>query len=400
MVSNNSNISLSWRNLTIEQRLKHLKTALALSDSDLQHINKDSSLPVSLLETFIENALGSFPLPLGLATNFLINDEDYLLPFAVEESSVIAAASYGAKLARSGGGFKTSSTDPIMTGEVQIRFSDSLPKKAFQEYLNKLEKKNSDILKIIDQTHPNLVKRGGGARKVWSKYISDIHSIILYLNIDVRDAMGANIVNTACEKVGKFIAALFKDACLGLKILTNLTEFRMAKAFCSIPISSLATELLTGEEVATNIEHAYLFAKYDIYRAATHNKGIMNGIDPLVISTGNDWRAVEAGAHSYAARKGHYEPLSMWKRNVSGYLEGSLELPLAVGVVGGVTKLHPTAQTVLKILKNPSAQKLSEIICAAGLAQNLSALKSLATDGIQKGHMRLHQKNLDLLKKK
>ena len=310
---------------------------------------------------------------------------------AVEESSVLAAASHGAKLARSCYGFKTSSTEPIMTGQIQI-----FPKEKM-DYDGILEKEKESLIEYANLGHDRLIARGGGAKNLSWRYFEEINSLVLYLDIHTGDAMGANIVNTMCEKVSTLLPKMI-PCDVGLRILTNLNDKRVAKASCEISPEAFNSKEFRGEEVVDRIEQAYLFAFHDVYRGTTHNKGVMNGIDPIVIATVNDWRAVEGGCHAYCCRSGVYQPMTQWFRNKNGNLEGHIELPIAVGTVGGVTKLHPTAQTALKILGNPSAQGLAEIICAVGLAQNLSALRALASEGIQRGHMSLHKGNLTMQK--
>ena len=334
--------------------------------------------------------MGTFAIPLGVATNFLINNRDVLVPMAVEESSVLAAASHGAKLVRAGGGFKTSASRPVMTGQVQLFLKRSCD---FNQILS-LHKE--DILALANRGQDSLLSRGGGAIDLDWHHIPEIQSLVLHLYIDTRDAMGANIVNTMCERVSTLMPALLPCE-IGLRILSNLTDRRLARAECLIPAQAFNSPEFNGSDVVDRIEKAYLFGYYDVYRATTNNKGIMNGIDPVLIATGNDWRAVEAGAHAWAARDGHYRPLAVWKKTLHGDLHGTIEMPMAVGVVGGVTKLHPTAQASLRLMGNPDASTLAQIVVATGLAQNLSALRALASEGIQRGHMGLHQKNLDLL---
>lgn len=375
--------------LPIGERRNAVSRFASLESFDGSALGSFGALTPELTDVFIENAVGTYALPLGIATNFRINDQDILVPMAVEETSVLAAASHGAKLARQGGGFVTSSTAPIMTGQIQI-----FPKEDVDFDTLLLDKKR-EILDYANEGQERLIARGGGARDLTWRYIPEIKSIVLYLDVDTQDAMGANIVNTLCEKVSSLVASYF-ECDVGLRILTNLTDKRLARAQCTVPAKAFNSKEFQGEHVVERIEQAYLFARYDVYRASTHNKGVMNGIDPVVIATGNDWRAVEAGAHAYCCREGVYRPMTIWKKNADGDLEGSIELPMAVGTVGGVTKLHPTAQAALKLLGNPSAQALAEIICAVGLAQNLSALRALASEGIQRGHMSLHQRNLQM----
>jgi hydroxymethylglutaryl-CoA reductase len=376
--------------LSIGERLSVVTRAAGLSEADRHHIGQFGSLNGELTDVFIENAVGAFALPLGVATNFLINGSDVLVPMAVEESSVLAAASHGAKLARVGGGFKTSATAPIMTGQIQLFLTRSCDFEAI------LRSRKDELIAFANRGHDSLLARGGGAKDLDWHLIPEMNSLVIHLYIDTRDAMGANIVNTMCERVSVLMPEIL-PCDIGLRILTNLTEKRLAKAECLIPASAFDSPEFNGEEVVDRIEKAYLFAYYDVHRATTNNKGIMNGIDPVLIATGNDWRAIEAGAHAYACRDGRYRPLATWRKTLHGDLHGCLEIPMAVGVVGGVTKLHPTAQANLKLMGSPDAAALAQVVVATGLAQNLSALRALASEGIQRGHMSLHQKNLDLL---
>lgn len=377
--------------LAVSDRQEAVRQFSNLEDDECRALGDFGALTPELTDVFIENGVGAFSLPLGVATNFQINGRDILVPMAVEETSVLAAASHGAKLARAGGGFSTSSTDPVMTGQIQI-----FPRK-MMDFDQILLGKKDEILDYANRSQPRLQARGGGAKSLNWRYISEINSLVLYLDVDTRDAMGANIVNTMAERVSDLLPKLIPCE-VGLRILTNLCDKRLARASCLVPKEALHSKEFEGPEVVEGIEKAYLFACHDVYRAATHNKGVMNGIDPVVIATGNDWRAVEAGAHAYCCRTGVYKPMTHWSQNESGDLEGQLELPLSVGTVGGVTKLHPSAQAALKVLGNPSSRGLAEIICAVGLAQNLSALRALASEGIQKGHMGLHQKNLAMIR--
>lgn len=348
-----------------------------------------STLNAELVNVFIENGIGTMALPLGVATNFHINGRDVLVPMAVEETSVLAAASHGAKLARLGGGFITSSTAPIGTGQIQLYPLKDL------DYDKILTEHTEELIAHAHDGQQRLLARGGGVRDIRWRFIDAISSLVIYVDIDTRDAMGANLINTICEKLSKRIAELIPCE-MGLRILTNLCDKRMARARCRVPKEALSNQEFSGPEVVERIVNAYLFAAHDVYRATTHNKGVMNGIDPVVIATGNDWRAVEAGAHAYSCRSGVYQPMTHWSKNAEGDLEGEIELPMAVGTVGGVTTLHPTAQAALKLLGSPNAQALAEIIVSVGLAQNLSALRALASEGIQRGHMSLHEGNLRL----
>jgi len=336
----------------------------------------------------IENVIGVFPIPLGVAVNFLINGRDYLIPMAIEEPSVVAAASYGAKMAREGGGIFTSSTEPIMIGQIQsVGIKDP-----YRAKMSILEAKD-EILKKANEQDPILVSLGGGAKDLRVKVIDTMVGpmVITELLVDCRDAMGANAVNTMAEAVAPLIERITKGR-VYLRIISNLATMRLARAWAVIP-----KEAVGGEDVVDGIVNAYAFAAADPYRAATHNKGILNGVIAVVIATGNDHRAVEAGAHAYAAISGRYLPLSVWEKNEDGDLVGSLEMPIPVGIVGGATKVHPIAKIALKILGVKSARELSEIMAAVGLVQNLAALRALAHEGIQRGHMSLHARNIAIM---
>ncbi len=376
--------------LPISERVKVAQAFATLHDSDADHLSRFGALTPELTEVFIENAIGTFALPLGIATNFRVNGTDVLVPMAVEETSVLAAASHGAKLARAGGGFQATSTDPIMTGQIQLILKD------IPDYDAILTDRSEDLIAYANRGHDRLVARGGGAKDLTWRFIAPIRSLVVHIHINTCDAMGANIVNTMCEKLSTVLIELF-ECDMGLRILTNLTDRRLTRVTCTVPAKAFESPEFEGDQVVDRIVMAYEFAAHDIYRAATNNKGVMNGIDPVLIATGNDWRAVEAGAHAFASRDGSYKPLATWTKSLTGELLGCLELPMAVGTVGGVTKLHPTARAALRLLGSPDARVLGEIVTAVGLAQNLSALRALASEGIQRGHMSLHKRNLDLL---
>jgi hydroxymethylglutaryl-CoA reductase len=339
----------------------------------------------------IENVVGTHALPLGIAVNFLINGQDYLVPMAIEEPSVVAGASFAARLVRDGGGFTTSSDEPVMIGQIQV-----LDVADPQAARSRLLAQKSRLLQLADQTDPLLVSLGGGARDLIARIVEDSAvgpMLVLHLLFDCRDAMGANAVNTACEALAPEVENITGGRVV-LRILSNLADRRLARAKCVIPADALAFESFTGQMVAKRILEAYVLAANDPYRAATHNKGIMNGIDAVAVATGQDWRAVEAGAHAYAARSGRYTSLSHWSVDTDGDLTGTLELPLAVGIVGGASRVHPTARVALNILGVTTAQELAEVMAAVGLAQNLAALRALATEGIQRGHMGLHARQV------
>jgi hydroxymethylglutaryl-CoA reductase len=378
-------------NLSVNERADTVAQWADLSSEEQAVLTGEAPFDPALADKFIENVVGVFGLPLGIAANFLVNGREVLVPMVIEEPSVVAAASYMAKLARAGGGFRTSSTPPEMIGQIQVL---SLPDlEAAQAAILAQRDELLDIAACCDKV---VVDLGGGPRDIEVRILPDTTAgpmLIVHLIYDCRDAMGANMVNTACESLAGPLERITGGR-VGLRILSNLADRRLARAECIIPADSLAFDDFTGEEVVKGIVEAYAFAAADPYRAATHNKGIMNGIDPVIIATGNDWRAIEAGAHAYAARTGRYTSLSTWQKDADGSLIGTLELPMAVGIVGGATRAHPTAQVALKILGVQSASELAEIAAAVGLAQNLGALRALATEGIQKGHMALHARQI------
>lgn len=369
----------------MEKRLKFVKDFAGLTDEEVKTINNTGALKFEQVDRMIENVVGTIPVPLGIAVNFLINGKDYLIPMAIEEPSVVAAASYMAKLVRNNGGFHTNSTLPLMIGQIQLVDIED-PFAAKMRILSKKE----EILKLCNEQDPLLVKFGGGARDIDVRIIDTIKGqmIVIHLIVDVRDAMGANAVNTMAEASAPLIERITGGR-VHLKIISNLAVHRLARAWCIVKKDAIG-----GEDVVDGIIWAYAFAAADPYRAATHNKGIMNGITAAVLATGNDTRAVEAGAHAYAAHTGKYTSLTKWEKNKDGDLVGSIELPMAVGLIGGATKVHPTAQVNIKILGVKSASELGEVMAAVGLAQNLAALRALTTEGIQKGHMGLHARNI------
>ncbi len=371
--------------LTPKQRIKFVKDFADLSDEEVKLLHSTGSLKLELADRMIENVVGTFPLPVGIAMNFLINGRDYLIPMAIEEPSVVAAATYAAKMARKKGGFFTSSTDPIMIGQIQtVDVRDPFAAKI------KILTSKKEILQKANEQDPMLVSVGGGAKDLEVKVINTKTGdmVITELHVDCRDAMGANAVNTMAEAVAPLIERITGGR-VYLRIISNLAVKRLARAYAVI-----AKEEVGGEEVVDGIVEAYNFAASDPFRAATHNKGILNGIIGVVIATGNDHRAIEAGAHAYAARNGHYGALSVWEKNKDGDLVGSLELPMAVGLIGGATKVHPVAKVILKILGVKTANELGEVMATVGLAQNLGALRALAHEGIQRGHMSLHARNV------
>ena len=374
--------------LSLDERIKLVKEFAGLTDEDVELLRAPGALNLDLAERMIENVVGTFPVPLGIAVNFLINSRDYLIPMAIEEPSVVAAASYAAKMARSKGGFFTSSTEPIMIGQIQtVKVKD--PDKARLAILDTKE----EILKKANEQDPVLVSAGGGAKDLRAKVIETPRGpmVIAELLVDCRDAMGANAVNTMAEAVAPIVERVTKGRVF-LRIISNLATERLARAWTVVD-----KEAVGGEEVVEGILEAYAFATANPYRAVTHNKGILNGVIGVVVATCNDHRAVEAGAHAYAARTGHYSPLSVWEKNEDGNLVGSIELPVAVGTIGGATRTHPIARIALKILGVKSARELGEVLAAVGLAQNLGALRALAHEGLQRGHMSLHARNIAIM---
>jgi len=350
-----------------------------------------SDLSIDEADHMIENVVGRYTLPFAVATNFLINQTDYLIPMVVEEPSVVAAASNAAKMFREGGGFKTSSDSPVMIGQIQVLDIPNV-----DDALQNLAVHKERLITKANEIGGSIVKRGGGVRDLAFRIIPETSvglMLIIHVMIDTRDAMGANAINSVVEYIAPDVAELTHGR-IHLKILSNLADQRKARAEGIVPAHVLTTDSSSGEDVVNAILEAAVFAEVDPYRATTHNKGVMNGIDPVVIATGNDWRAVEAASHAFVARSGSYGSMTQWRKTENGDLHGSIELPMAVGIVGGATRVHPMAQLALKILGVQSAQELAEVIVTVGLAQNFAAMRALATEGIQKGHMRLHAKQL------
>jgi len=354
-------------------------------------------LTLDQADKMVENVVSTYALPLGIATNFVVNGRDVLAPMVIEEPSVVAGASYAAKLARAGGGFHVETTESLMIGQMQVLDVPDLAVAAASVQAGKQR-----LLDLANSADPVIVSLHGGARDIEVRTIAESPvgpMLVVHLIYDCRDAMGANMVNTACEALAPLIEEMTGGR-VNLRILSNLADRRLARARCVVPARELATDALDGDEVAHRIVEAYALAAVDPYRAATHNKGIMNGIDAVVMATGNDWRAIEAGAHAYAARDGAYRSLSTWTyvpgdgAGQGGALVGTLEVPMAVGIVGGATRVHPLARFALQLMGVKSARELAEIIAAVGLAQNLAAIRALATEGIQKGHMALHARQV------
>ena len=381
------------RKLSPQKRLEAINAAFD-GNSDILNVMKgEGSLPLGIADGMIENVIGRFELPLGIATNFQINGKDYLIPMAVEEPSVVAAASYMAKLARSSGGFEAYSDRPIMRAQIQIMGIQDL-----QTAKERILEHKSELINSANEKDSTLVSLGGGCDDIEFHLFEDTPSgpmLILHLLVDVRDAMGANTVNTMAEYIAPQVEKISQGQ-VRLRILSNLADKRLATASVKIASSQFETPDYNGNEVIKGILEAASFAAVDPYRAATHNKGIMNGIDPVVVATGNDWRAIEAGAHAYAAITGHYKSLTHWFSPNECELVGKITIPMAVGLIGGATKTHPTARAALALLGVKSSMELAQVIAAVGLAQNLAALRALATEGIQRGHMTLHARNIAL----
>lgn len=368
-----------------ESRFLKLLEFSGLPAEQLQPLQGTDARMASIADRMIENAVGTFAIPLGVAANFLVNGIDYLVPMATEEPSVVAAASNAALIAREKGGFRTSSTDPVMIAQVQI-LDVADPHGA---RLRLLEARD-ELIALANEQDPLLVQLGGGARGIEVRLVEsgDFRSVVLHLQVDVRDAMGANAVNTMAEALAPRIAAIARGRSL-LRILSNKADLRLVRARAVFD-----AEKLGGPAVVDGIVDASRFAAADPYRAATHNKGIMNGISAVVLVTGNDTRAIEAGAHCHACRDGRYTSLSHFEKDADGNLVGTIEVPLALGLVGGATKTHPAAQAAVKLLAVKSAVQLAEVTASVGLAQNMAALRALATEGIQRGHMSLHARNV------
>ncbi|MCY4464396.1 MAG: hydroxymethylglutaryl-CoA reductase, degradative [Chloroflexi bacterium] len=378
--------------LPLAQRQATVADGAGLNQAEMRTLAA-GGLSLEQAEQLIENVIGRFSLPFAVATNFTINNRDYLVPMVIEEPSVVAACSFAAKLFREAGGFQTGSDEPVMIGQIQLLDLDNLSAAE-----DKLRARQAEILAEANAQAGSIQARGGGAigldfRHFPGTPVGDM--LVLHLLFDTRDAMGANAINSALEHIAPLVERI-SGGRVNLRILSNLSDRRMAFARGTIRAEALGTESATGAEVVSGIIEAGVFAECDPYRAATHNKGIMNGIDALLLVTGNDWRAVEAGAHAYAARDGRYTSLTRWWQDDVGDLHGEIALPLALGIVGGATRAHPAAKIALQLLGIESARELAEVAAAVGLAQNFAALRALATDGIQRGHMRMHARQLAL----
>jgi hydroxymethylglutaryl-CoA reductase len=377
-----------FRSMNQEERLDHIKKKTNLDDKEIALFSNTSIFNFNQINKMIENAIGIFQIPLGIANNFVINDKEYLIPMAIEEPSVIAAASNAAKIAKEAGGFKAKADKSIMIGQIQLVFFnnnnlniDELKKTIIENKfeLIKLANTRSKSAKCVDIR----------IKQLDDKSINNLGPmIIIEIFVDTKDAMGANVVNTMCEVIAPKIESLTNGQVI-LKILSNYATKRLVRCKGVFP-----KVLIGGDRVLKRILYAYAFAYSDVYRAVTHNKGIMNGIDGVAIATGQDFRAIESGCHAYACRDGQYRSLTKWYENSDGDLVGEIEIPLAVGIVGGITNVHPLVKTCIKILGITSSQELAMIIASVGLAQNFSAIRALSDEGIQKGHMKLHSKNI------
>ncbi|MGB9728136.1 MAG: hydroxymethylglutaryl-CoA reductase, degradative [Nitrososphaeria archaeon] len=374
--------------MSLDERLKFVAEFAELTGEEVSLLKKVGNLDLNLADRMIENVVGTMAYPFAVAVNFLVNGRDVLVPMVIEEPSVVAAASNAAKWARVKGGIFTSSTGPLMIGQIQLTHV----RDPWAVKLKVLEHRD-ELVRIANEQDPTLVGLGGGARDVEVRVIDTFRGpmVVVHLIVDVRDAMGANAVNTMAEAIAPYLEDISGGKVL-LRIISNLADRRLVRARAVIDKNEVG-----GEDVVDRIVDAWAFAAADPYRAATHNKGIMNGVVAVALATAQDHRAIEAGAHAYASRSGKYSPLTVWEKNVDGDLVGSLEMPLAVGLVGGAVKTHPVARVALKILGVKTANELAEIMGAVGLVQNLAALKALATEGIQRGHMRLHARNIAIM---
>lgn len=379
--------------MTLSERHDHLRQTTKLTEEDMSAWLPGSGLSLETADHMIENAVGVFSLPLGIAQNFIVNGKPVLVPMVAEEPSVVAAVSFMAKLAQTTGGFRAWMGSQEMIGQVQM-----LGLKDLDAAQNLIEKHAAELLSQLSALNPGLTRHGGGVRGLEVRRVDESPIgafLVVHLILDTADAMGANMVNTVVESLAPLLERLTGGRA-HLRILSNLSDRRLAHAEVRLPLDALAFESYSGEAVRDGVIEAWAFAEADPYRAATHNKGIMNGVDAVLLATGNDWRAVEAGAHAYAARDGRYRSLSVWSVGEDGNLQGSLTLPLAIGIVGGATRVHPGVKTNLKLMGVKRVSDLGEIIAAVGLAQNLAALRALATEGIQKGHMSLHARQVAL----
>jgi len=382
-----------FHKLSVEDRLGQIGRMFQLTQEEVAQLRGSASLAPEVANQMIENALGVFNLPIGLGLNMLVNDKDYIVPMVVEEPSVVAAVSFASKIIREAGGFFAEADPPIMIGQVQVtRYGDAL------EATDKILAQRDQILELANSFHPAMVRRGGGAKDLEVRVLPAPEGprgeplLVVHVIIDTQEAMGANLINTVAEGIAPLIEEITGGRVF-LRILSNLADRRLARASCRIPVGLLADFGKTGEEIAEGISQASRFAQADPYRAATHNKGVMNGIDAVAIATGQDWRAIEAGAHAFACREGQYRPLSYWQLE-ENHLVGRIEVPLALGTVGGPIKIHPGVQAALKLMRVTSARELAAVFSAVGLAQNFAAIRALGSVGIQRGHMALHARSV------
>lgn len=380
--------------LTIQERIAKLADIFELSVEDVETLASQGALSLTTADKMIENAVGIYSLPIGLGLNFLINGKDYLVPMAIEEPSVVASASHIAKVVREAGGFTATASERLMIAQIQV-----VGVADWGAACETLLEAKQNLIAAANAVHPSMVARGGGCRDIELRLLNDepgsaySQMLVVHLIVDTCDAMGANTVNTMAEALAPSIEELTGGK-VYLRILSNYTDQCVAKARCVIPPALLQTKEFSGEDVRDGVILAWEFADSDVYRAVTHNKGVMNGVDAVVIASGNDWRAIEAAAHAHAARDGRYRSMTVWSKDESGNLVGELELPMPVGTVGGSIGLHPMAQIAHKFLRVHSAAELAQVIVTVGLAQNLGALKALVTHGIQKGHMALHARSV------
>jgi hydroxymethylglutaryl-CoA reductase len=377
--------------VTVAERRHLVSEATGVDATEIGKALDRGGLDADTADKFVENVLGTYGLPYGVTLNVRVNGRDHVVPMVVEEPSVVAAASNAAKMVRAGGGFSAEVDEPLMISQIQL-----VEVRDAAAAIAAIERARAEILAMADRAVPGLVARGGGARGLEVRVLGEPQDamIVAHVLVDCRDAMGANLINTVAEAVADRLAEL-AGAKVGLRILSNLCDKRCVRVRCRVPAEVLATDDMDGQAVIDGIVNASRFAELDPYRAATHNKGIMNGVDAVVIATGNDWRAVEAGAHAYAARSGRYAPLSIWRRDGDA-LTGTLELPLALGTVGGTLRVHPSARLSLRVMNVEAASELAAVAAAVGLASNLAAVRALATDGIQRGHMALHARSVAL----
>lgn len=378
-----------FRSLSVADRRRVLAAIAAIDEAEINDAVGQGGLGIETADRMIENAVGTLALPFGIALNVQVNGADYLVPMAIEEPSVIAAASHAAKRVRAAGGFQATMDESLMSAQIEVHDVPSA-----EAALARVREARGELLALANRAVPGLVERGGGARDVTVRDLGE-GFVVVHVLVDCCDAMGANLLNTVAETLGARVAALTGGE-LGLRILSNYCDRRVARVTARVPVADFGCNHTSGAEAARGVVNASRFAELDPYRAVTHNKGIMNGVDAVVLATGNDWRAVEAAAHAYAARSGRYAPLATWRLVDGGAtLEGRLEIPLSLGIVGGALRAHRGARLALQLLGAGSSADLAMVTAAAGLATNLSALRALATEGIQRGHMALHHRATD-----